>query len=68
MKFIEQKRIHIPAKTEFIQRKFLDIPYAQGGERRLWIFICQTREKDHIRLLLIFLVVDGILAIKVLIS
>lgn len=34
MKFIEQKRIHIPAKTEFIQRKFLDISYAQGGERR----------------------------------
>lgn len=35
MKFIEQKRTHIPAKTEFIQRKYLDIPYAQGGERRM---------------------------------
>ena len=33
MKFIEQKRIHIPAKTEFIQRKFLDIPYAQGRRK-----------------------------------
>lgn len=35
MKFIEQKRVHIPAKTDFIQRKFLDIQYAPGGERRM---------------------------------
>lgn len=34
MKFIEQKRTHIPAKTEFIQRQFLDIQYAPSGERR----------------------------------
>lgn len=35
MKFIEQVRTHIPAETGFINRKFLDIPYAPGGERRL---------------------------------
>ncbi len=35
MKFIEQVRTHIPAETGFIKRKFLDIPYAPGGERRL---------------------------------
>lgn len=34
MKFIEQKRTHIPAATAFIRRKFLDLPYAPGGERR----------------------------------
>ena len=34
MKFIEQKRAHIPAKTEFIKHKFLDIQYAPGNERR----------------------------------
>ncbi len=34
MKFIEQKRTHIPAKTEFIKRKYLDIQYAPSGERR----------------------------------
>lgn len=34
MKFIEQKRTHIPAKTDFIQRKFLDLQYAPGNERR----------------------------------
>ena len=35
MRFIDQKREHIPAKTEFINRKFLDIPYMEGGERRM---------------------------------
>ena len=34
MKFIEQKRTHIPAETGFIERKFMDIPYASGSERR----------------------------------
>ena len=35
MLFIEQKRTHIPAVTDFIERKFLDLPYAPGGDRRL---------------------------------
>ena len=34
MKFIEQKRTHIPAETGFIQRKFMDLVYAPGGDRR----------------------------------
>lgn len=34
MKFIEQKRTHIPAETGFIQRKFMDLAYAPGGDRR----------------------------------
>ena len=34
MKFIEDQRTHIPAQTDFIQRKFLDIQYAEGSERR----------------------------------
>jgi acetyl esterase/lipase len=34
MKFIEDKRINIPAKTEYIINKFLNIQYAQGDERR----------------------------------
>ncbi|QHQ63094.1 alpha/beta hydrolase fold domain-containing protein [Anaerocolumna sedimenticola] len=34
MKFIDDKRIHIPAKTEFVQRKYLNIQYAKGNERR----------------------------------
>ena len=34
MLFIEQKRTHVPAETGFIERKFLDLPYAPGGERR----------------------------------
>lgn len=33
MLFIEQKRTHIPAETGFIQKKFLDLPYAPGGDR-----------------------------------
>lgn len=35
MKFIEQKRTHIPAKVDFIHQKYLNIPYAQGGERNM---------------------------------
>ena len=31
MKFIEQQRVHIPAETGFVRRKFLDIPYAPDG-------------------------------------
>ena len=34
MKFIEQKRTHIPAETGFINRKFLDLVYASGSDRR----------------------------------
>lgn len=34
MKFIEQKRTHIPAETGFIKRQFLDLQYAPGNERR----------------------------------
>lgn len=34
MKFIEQKRTHIPAQTDFIRTKYLDIQYAPGNERR----------------------------------
>lgn len=34
MKFIEQKRTHIPAKTEFIQRQYLDLQYAPFSDRR----------------------------------
>lgn len=34
MKYIESKRDHIPAKTDYINRKFLDIQYAEGDERR----------------------------------
>ena len=34
MKYIESKRVHIPAKTDYINRKFLDIQYAEGDERR----------------------------------
>ncbi|HWT73113.1 MAG TPA: alpha/beta hydrolase [Mobilitalea sp.] len=34
MKFIEDHRVHIPAKTDYIKRKFLDIQYAAGNERR----------------------------------
>lgn len=32
---IEQKRTHIPAKVDFIHQKYLNIPYAQGGERNM---------------------------------
>ena len=32
MKFIDQKRRHIPADTAFVRRKYLDIPYAPQGE------------------------------------
>ncbi len=32
MKFIEQQRVHIPANTDFIQRKYLDIQYAPDSE------------------------------------
>lgn len=34
MKYIEQQRTHIPADTAFVRRKFLDLPYMQGGERQ----------------------------------
>ena len=34
MKFIEQQRTHIPAETGFIKRKYLDLQYAPGDERR----------------------------------
>lgn len=34
MKFIEDKRDHIPAKTAYIKNKFLNIQYAEGDERR----------------------------------
>ncbi len=34
MKFIEDKRVHIPARTEDIKNKFYNIQYAQGNERR----------------------------------
>ena len=34
MKYIEQQRAHIPADTAFVRRKFLDLPYMQGGERQ----------------------------------
>ncbi len=34
MKYIESKRVYIPAKTEFIHRKYLDLQYADGNERR----------------------------------
>ena len=33
-RFIDQVRTEIPADTAFVKRKFLDIPYAQGNERR----------------------------------
>lgn len=33
MKFIEQQRVHIPADTEFVKCKFLDIPYAPESEQ-----------------------------------
>lgn len=32
MKFIDQKRQHIPANTAFVQRKYLDIRYAPQGD------------------------------------
>jgi len=32
MKFIDQKRLHQPADTEFVKRKFLDIRYAPEGD------------------------------------
>lgn len=31
MRFIDQKRQHIPADTSFVKRKFLDIRYAPEG-------------------------------------
>ena len=34
MKYIEQRREHIPADTAFVRRSFLDLPYMQGGERQ----------------------------------
>lgn len=34
MRFIDAIRIPVPAKTEHVKRKFLDIPYAEGYERR----------------------------------
>ena len=34
MKFVEDKRVHIPANTDFINVKYLDIQYAPGSERR----------------------------------
>ena len=34
MKFIERKRQFVPAKTDFIKTKYLDLPYANRGERR----------------------------------
>jgi acetyl esterase/lipase len=35
MRFIDQKRTVIPANTAGIERKYLDIPYAEGSERRV---------------------------------
>lgn len=32
MKYIESKRVHIPVITEYINRKFLDIQYAEGDD------------------------------------
>lgn len=34
MRFIDAIRIPIPAKTEHIRRKFMDLAYADGYERR----------------------------------
>ena len=34
MKYIEQRRVHIPAETGFVRRSFLDLPYMQGGPRQ----------------------------------
>lgn len=34
MKFIEQKRTHVPAETGFIQRQYLDLQYAFSGDRQ----------------------------------
>ncbi|MBE6110737.1 MAG: alpha/beta hydrolase [Erysipelotrichaceae bacterium] len=34
MRFIDQKRIPVPADTEGIERKYLDLQYAEGSERR----------------------------------
>lgn len=33
MKFIEQQRVHIPAETGFVNRKYLDLQYAPDGEQ-----------------------------------
>lgn len=38
MKFIDQKRRHIPADTDFIKRKYLDIRYAPQGDWTLPTF------------------------------
>lgn len=35
MRFIDQKRTVIPANTGWIERKYLDIRYAEGSDRRL---------------------------------
>ena len=40
MKFIEQQRVHIPANTDFIQRKYLDIQYAPDSESTLLFSPC----------------------------
>ncbi|MBQ9414966.1 MAG: alpha/beta hydrolase [Clostridia bacterium] len=32
--FIEQKRYHIPASAGFVRRKFLDLRYAEGSDKR----------------------------------
>ena len=33
-RFIDQVRTEVPTDTSFVERKFLDIPYAEGSERR----------------------------------
>ena len=38
MKFIDQKRCHIPADTAFVRRKYLDIRYAPQGDWMLPTF------------------------------
>ena len=38
MKFIDQKRVHQPADTAFVKRKFLDIRYAPEGDWMLPTF------------------------------
>ncbi len=34
MKFIERRRPFLPAETDFVKTKYLDLPYASGSERR----------------------------------
>ena len=44
MKFIDQKRQHLPADTVFVQRKYLDIRYAPQGDWMLPTFFSPDGE------------------------